>query len=44
MLDGLRQLNQLSTNGKDLGRMSNKSNPETWLFAPPDPPVQTNRT
>ncbi|MCJ7711800.1 MAG: DUF4115 domain-containing protein, partial [Chloroflexi bacterium] len=30
-------------NGKDLGRMSTKSNPETWLFAPPDDPVKTNR-
>jgi hypothetical protein len=31
-------------NGKDLGRMSDKSNPETWLFAPPAAPVKTNRT
>jgi cytoskeletal protein RodZ len=31
-------------NGEDLGRMSNKSNPETWLFAPPDPPFNTSRT
>jgi cytoskeletal protein RodZ len=31
-------------NGQNLGRMSNKSNPETWLFAPPDPPVKTSRT
>ena len=31
-------------NGDDLGRMSNKGNPETWRFAPPDPPVKTNRT
>ena len=30
-------------NGKDLGRMSAKSNPETWLFAPPADPVKTNR-
>ncbi len=30
-------------NGKDLGRMSTKSNPETWLFAPPDDPVKTSR-
>jgi len=30
-------------NGEDLGHMSNKSNPETWLFAPPDPPVKTSR-
>ena len=31
-------------NGENLGRMSNKGNPETWLFAPPNPPVRTNRT
>lgn len=31
-------------NGENLGRMSKLGNPETWLFAPPDPPVQTNRT
>ena len=31
-------------NGQDLGHMSAKSNPETWLFAPPDLPKQTNRT
>jgi cytoskeletal protein RodZ len=31
-------------NGQDLGHMSNKGNPETWLFAPPNPPVKTNRT
>lgn len=30
-------------NGKDLGRMSDKGNPETWLFAPPADPVKTNR-
>jgi cytoskeletal protein RodZ len=30
-------------NGENLGRMSRQGNPETWLFAPPDPPVQTNR-
>ncbi len=32
-----------SLNGKDLGRMSDKGNPETWLFAPPADPVKTNR-
>jgi cytoskeletal protein RodZ len=31
-------------NGEDIGRMSRQSNPETWLFAPPDPPVQTDRS
>ena len=29
-------------NGEDLGRLSKQSNPETWLFAPPDPPVKTS--
>ncbi len=31
-------------NGENLGRMSKQGNPETWLFAPPDPPVRTSRT
>ena len=31
-------------NGDNLGHMSTKGNPETWLFAPPAPPVKTNRT
>jgi hypothetical protein len=31
-------------NGENLGHMSNKPSPETWLFAPPDPPTKTNRT
>jgi cytoskeletal protein RodZ len=31
-------------NGKDLGRLSRKSNPETWLFRPPDAPVKTSRS
>lgn len=31
-------------NGKDLGRLSTKGNPETWLFAPPDDPVKTSRS
>jgi cytoskeletal protein RodZ len=30
-------------NGQDLGHLSEQGNPETWLFAPPDPPLQTNR-
>ncbi len=30
-------------NGDNLGHMSKQSNPETWLFAPPDPPVRTAR-
>jgi len=31
-------------NGQNLGHMSTKGNPETWLFAPPNPPQKTNRT
>ncbi|MEO5964420.1 MAG: RodZ domain-containing protein [Candidatus Limnocylindrales bacterium] len=30
-------------NGEDVGRLSNKGNPETWLFQPPNDPVKTNR-
>jgi hypothetical protein len=33
-----------TVNGQDLGHMSSKGNPETWLFAPPAAPKQTNRT
>jgi cytoskeletal protein RodZ len=31
-------------NGEDLGRLSRQSNPATYLFDPPDPPVETGRT
>jgi cytoskeletal protein RodZ len=31
-------------NGKDLGRMSNKGNPETWRFEPRGDPVRTDRS
>ena len=31
-------------NGKNLGRLSDKGNPETWLFEPPADPVKTSRT
>jgi cytoskeletal protein RodZ len=31
-------------NGQNLGHMSNASNPETWLFSPPNSPQKTNRT
>ena len=31
-------------NGQNLGHMSSAGNPETWLFAPPNPPQKTNRT
>jgi cytoskeletal protein RodZ len=30
-----------TVNGTDLGNMSDVGNPETWLFSPPDAPVQT---
>ena len=32
-----------TVNGIDLGHMSGLGNPETWLFAPPDDPKQTDR-
>jgi cytoskeletal protein RodZ len=32
-----------TVNGIDLGHMSDVGNPETWLFAPPDEPVRTDR-
>ncbi len=31
-------------NGDDLGRLSKQSNPATYLFDPPDPPVETGRS
>ena len=31
-------------NGQDLGHLSTKSNPETWLFGPTGAPTRTNRT
>ncbi len=30
-------------NGVDLGHLSELGNPETWKFAPPEPPQNTNR-
>jgi hypothetical protein len=30
-------------NGKSLGALGKRGIPETWLFAPPDPPAQTQR-
>ena len=32
-----------TVNGIDLGHMNDVGNPETWLFAPPDEPVRTDR-
>jgi cytoskeletal protein RodZ len=31
-----------TVNGTDLGRLSDKGNPGTWKFAPPDEPVRTD--
>ena len=31
-------------NGTSLGQLGTGGSPETWLFKPPDPPKQTNRT
>ena len=31
-------------NGQDLGHLSTKGNPETWLFGPTGAPARTNRT
>jgi hypothetical protein len=30
-------------NGTRLGALGNRGVPETWLFAPPDPPKMTQR-
>ena len=43
MRTGNSSATYFTLNGDDLGRMSNKGNPETWLFAPPDDPVKTSR-
>lgn len=32
-----------SVNGTNLGHLSDLGNPETWLFAPPDAPLRTDR-
>ena len=32
-----------TVNGTDIGRLSDESNPGTWLIAPPDEPVRTDR-
>jgi cytoskeletal protein RodZ len=41
---GKSSVTYFTLNGRNLGRMSAKGNPETWLFAPPADPVKTNRT
>ena len=40
---GKSSVTYFTLNGDDLGHLSKQGNPETWLFAPPDPPVKTNR-
>ena len=40
---GASSVTYFTLNGKDLGRFSEKGNPETWLFHPPDEPKKTNR-
>ncbi len=41
---GISSSTYFTLNGTDLGRLSTRGNPETWLFAPPAAPVKTNRT
>jgi hypothetical protein len=40
---GASSVTYFTLNGKDLGRFSDRGNPETWLFHPPDEPKKTNR-
>ena len=40
---GASSATYFTLNGTDLGRLSSKGNPETWLFAPPNDPVKTDR-
>ncbi len=41
---GMSSATYFTLNGQSLGHMSAAGNPETWLFAPPNAPKQTNRT
>jgi cytoskeletal protein RodZ len=40
---GLSGLTYFTLNGQDLGRLSTKNVTETWVFAPPAPPVKTDK-
>lgn len=40
---GKASVTYFTLNGVNLGRLSERANPETWLFAPPEPPAKTNR-
>jgi cytoskeletal protein RodZ len=43
ILTGSSGNTSFTVNGVDLGTLGKAGIPETWLFAPPDPPKQTNR-
>jgi cytoskeletal protein RodZ len=40
---GKSSVTYFTLNGQSLGSLGTAPNPETWLFAPPDPPKLTNR-
>jgi len=40
---GSSGVTHFTLNGTSLGALGRPGIPETWLFAPPDPPVKTNR-
>jgi cytoskeletal protein RodZ len=40
---GKSSVTYFTLNGNDLGHLSSRPDPQTWLFAPPDPPKETNR-
>jgi hypothetical protein len=41
---GNASVTSYTVNGTSLGVLGKGGSPETWLFQPPDPPKQTNRT
>ena len=40
---GSSGVTHFTLNGTSLGALGRSGIPETWLFAPPDPPVKTQR-
>ncbi len=40
---GIAGITYFSLNGQDLGRLSTKNATEIWVFAPPDPPVKSDK-
>jgi cytoskeletal protein RodZ len=40
---GKSSVTYFTLNGNDLGHLSSRPDPQTWLFAPPDPPKETHR-